>query len=76
LTGKKPFTGGSAMEVLQQHVNAPPPQLPLSLSRHTAVLSRLLAKRREDRFNTADEVIEATATLRPGSVPQAQPTAA
>ena len=36
LTGKKPFTGGSAMEVLQQHVNAPPPLLPLSLSRHTA----------------------------------------
>jgi CheY-like chemotaxis protein len=76
LTGKKPFTGSSAMEVLQQHVNAPPPQLPLSLSRHTAVLSRLLAKRREDRFNTADEVIEAAARLRQGSMPQAQPTAA
>jgi DNA-binding NarL/FixJ family response regulator len=76
LTGKKPFTGGSAMEVLQQHVNAPPPQLPLSLSRHMPVISRLLAKRREDRFNTADEVIEATATLRQGATPQAQPTAA
>jgi eukaryotic-like serine/threonine-protein kinase len=76
LTGKKPFTGGSAMEVLQQHVNAPAPQLPLSLSRHMPVISRLLAKRREDRFNTADEVIEATATLRQGATPQAQPTAA
>ena len=76
LTGRKPFTGGSAMEVLQQHVNAPPPQLPLSLSRHMPVISRLLAKRREDRFNTADEVIEATAALRHGATPQAQPTAA
>ena len=76
LTGRKPFTGGSAMEVLQQHVNAPPPQLPLSLSRHMPVIARLLAKRREDRFNTADEVIEATATLRHGATPQAQPTAA
>ncbi|MFZ1868624.1 MAG: protein kinase [Steroidobacteraceae bacterium] len=76
LTGKKPFTGGSAMEVLQQHVNAPPPQLPLSLSRHMPALSRLLAKRREDRFNTADEVIEATAALRHGSASQAQSTAA
>jgi eukaryotic-like serine/threonine-protein kinase len=76
LTGKKPFTGGSAMEVLQQHVNAPPPQLPLSLSRHMPVISRLLAKRREDRFNTGDEVIEATAALRHGATPQAQPTAA
>ncbi len=76
LTGKKLFTGGSAMEVLQQHVNAPPPQLPLSLSRHMSVISRLLAKRREDRFNTADEVIEAAAALRQGATPQAQPTAA
>ncbi|HUN70718.1 MAG TPA: protein kinase [Steroidobacteraceae bacterium] len=76
LTGRKPFTGGSAMEVLQQHVNAPAPLLPLSLSRHTPVLSRLLAKRREDRFNTAEEVIEAAANLRRGSAPQAQPTAA
>jgi DNA-binding NarL/FixJ family response regulator len=76
LTGKKPFTGGTAMEVLQQHVNAPPPRLPLSLSRHMPLLSRLLAKRPEDRFNTADEVIEAAATLRQSSAPQAQPTAA
>ena len=76
LTGKKPFTGSSAMDVLQQHVNAPLPQLPLSLSRHMPVISRLLAKRREDRFNTADEVIEATAALRHRSTPQAQSTAA
>ncbi|MGH8298737.1 MAG: protein kinase domain-containing protein [Steroidobacteraceae bacterium] len=76
LTGKKPFTGGSAMEVLQQHVNSPAPRLPLSLSRHAPLLSRLLAKRREDRFNTAAEVIEAAAALRSGAVPQAQPTAA
>ena len=67
LTGRKPFTGGSAMEVLQQHVNAPPPRLPLSLSRHAPLLSRLLAKRREDRFNTADEVIEAVARAAPAA---------
>ena len=76
LTGRKPFTGGSAIEVLQQHVNAPPPRLPLSLSRHAPLLSRLLAKRREDRFNTADEVIEAAVALRQGALPRAQSTAA
>ncbi len=76
LTGRKPFTGGSAIEVLQQHVNAPPPRLPLSLSRHAPLLARLLAKRREDRFNTADEVIEAVAALRHDGVRQAEPTAA
>jgi len=76
LTGKKPFTGGSAIEVLQQHVNAPPPRLPLSLSRHAPIVSRLLAKRREERFNTAEEVIEAAAALRQGAIPQPQSTAA
>ncbi|MGH8171036.1 MAG: protein kinase domain-containing protein [Steroidobacteraceae bacterium] len=76
LTGKKPFTGSSAMEVLQQHVDGPLPVLPLSLSRHTPLLARLLAKRREDRFDSADEVIEAAAALRRRAVPQAQPTAA
>ena len=69
LTGKKPFTGGSAIEVLQQHVNSPPPRLPLSLSRHVPLLARLLAKRREERFNTADEVIAAAAALRQGAIP-------
>jgi DNA-binding response OmpR family regulator len=76
LTGRKLFTGSSAMEVLQQHVNAPPPHLPLSLSRHAPLLARLLAKRREERFNTAAEVIEAVARLRRGAVLQAEPTAA
>jgi len=76
LTGRKPFTGGSAIEVLQQHVNAPPPNLPLSLSRHAPLLARLLAKRREERFNSAGEVIAAAARLRQGAIPQAEPTAA
>ncbi|HEY2035812.1 MAG TPA: protein kinase [Steroidobacteraceae bacterium] len=76
LTGRKPFTGSSAIEVLQQHVNTPPPRLPLSLSRHVPLLSRLLAKRREERFNTAAEMVAAAAALRRSAVPQAQPTAA
>jgi hypothetical protein len=50
--------------------------LPLSLSRHAPLLSKLLAKRREERFNTADEVIEAVASLRRGAILQAEPTAA
>jgi DNA-binding NarL/FixJ family response regulator len=76
LTGRKPFTGGSAMEVLQQHVNAPPPRLPLSLSRYTPVLGRMLAKKREQRFGCADEVIEAVATLIERVSRKTQPTAA
>jgi DNA-binding response OmpR family regulator len=59
LTGKKPYTGGSAMDVLQQHVNAPLPMLPKALAHHEPVLLKLMAKSREDRFATAGEVLVA-----------------
>ena len=66
LTGRKPFTGASAMEVLQQHVNSPPPHLPASLSRYSSLMTRMLSKRRENRFASADEVIAASQSLRSG----------
>src|SRR5262249_58283631 len=49
LTGKKPYTGGSAMDVLQQHVNSPRPPLPLSLIRDDPLLGRLLPRSRTGR---------------------------
>ncbi|MDB6157252.1 MAG: hypothetical protein JWO04_958, partial [Gammaproteobacteria bacterium] len=55
----KPYTGGSAMDVLQQHVNAPLPMLPKSLAHHEPVLLKLMAKSREDRFATAGEILDA-----------------
>ncbi len=64
LTGKKPYTGGSAMDVLQQHVNAPLPMLPKALAHHEPVLLKLMAKSREDRFATAGEVLAALAARR------------
>ncbi len=63
LTGRKPFTGASAMEVLQQHVNSAPPHLPPSLSRYSSLMTRLLAKKREQRFGSAAEVIAACSSL-------------
>lgn len=64
LMGRKPFSGSSAIEVLQAHVNAPVPQLPESLSEYQPLLSKLLAKSRDERFATAEEVIEAVAATR------------
>lgn len=64
LTARKPFIGSSAIEVLQEHVNAPVPQLPPSLSHHQPLLARLLAKSRDDRFASADEVLAALAEAR------------
>jgi len=64
LTGKKPYTGGSAMDVLQQHVNAPLPMLPKGLVQNEPLLLKLLAKSREDRFASAEEILVAIATRR------------
>jgi DNA-binding NarL/FixJ family response regulator len=64
LTGKKPYTGASAMDVLQQHVNAPIPMLPKALAHHEPVLLKLMAKSREDRFATTGEILMAIAARR------------
>ena len=67
LTGRKPFVGNTAMEVLQQHVNATPPRLPPAVSGYAPLLARLLAKQREGRFRSADELISACLALRSGT---------
>jgi DNA-binding response OmpR family regulator len=64
LTGRKPFTGATAMEVLQQHVNSPLPPLPHSLSRYDTFLHKLVAKNRNERYGSADEIIAALHELR------------
>ena len=64
LTGKKPFGGSSAIEVLQQHVTAPVPQLPERHAHCQPLLNKLLAKSREERFSSAEEVIDAIAAVR------------
>jgi DNA-binding NarL/FixJ family response regulator len=64
LTGKRPFAGQSAIEVLEQHVNAPVPQLPESLAHHEMLISRMLAKDRAERTGNAHEVMQAIAAAR------------
>ena len=64
LTGRKPYTGATAMEVLQQHVNSPLPPLPHSLARYEYFLNKLVAKNRTERFTQAEEIIAAIGELR------------
>jgi eukaryotic-like serine/threonine-protein kinase len=64
LTGQKLYVGTTAMEVLQQHVSAPPPVLPQDLARYQDLLSRLLAKSRDERFASAGEIVAAVTILR------------
>jgi eukaryotic-like serine/threonine-protein kinase len=74
LTGQKPYIGGTAMEVLQQHVNAPLPALPADLSRYEPFVARLMAKGRGERFANAAEIIAATAALRGSAAPDLSQT--
>ena len=61
LTGAKPYLGTTAFEVLQQHVSAPAPELPEGLRHHQLLLDGLMAKTREDRFASADDLLASVA---------------
>jgi DNA-binding response OmpR family regulator len=61
LAGAKPFTGSTAIEVLEQHVSAPMPALPPALAHHQWLLERLLAKSVDDRFPSAQAALDAIA---------------
>jgi len=64
LTGRKPYAGTSAIDVLQQHVNAPLPRLPTELEHLQPLLDGMLAKSPGDRMASAAQVAEAVAGLR------------
>ena len=59
LTGERPFPGTSFPEIAAQHLYAPIPQLPPSVAMLQPVLDRLLAKKPEDRYPSAQAFIDA-----------------
>jgi DNA-binding response OmpR family regulator len=59
LAGKKPYLGASAIDVLQQHVMAPVPELPMQHLAYQPLLERLMAKSREQRIVSCDELLGA-----------------
>jgi hypothetical protein len=64
LTGKKPYTGATAMEVIYKHKRAPLPAVDPLYAGYEPILQRLLAKAPRDRFQTAREVLHAAAELK------------
>ncbi|MCH8072013.1 MAG: serine/threonine protein kinase [Proteobacteria bacterium] len=58
LTGEKPYRGKNAMSIIFKHSEAPLPALPPRLSRHQAVINKLLAKKPEDRIQSAAEMLD------------------
>jgi DNA-binding response OmpR family regulator len=53
LSGRKPFQGTSAIEVMQQHVDAPRPTLPSHARQFEPIVHRLMARDRNQRFVSA-----------------------
>jgi len=58
LTGEKPYHAGDAMGIIYQHNEAPVPVLPHRFAKYQSVLNLLLAKKPDDRMQSADEVLE------------------
>lgn len=59
LAGRKPYLGASAIDVLQQHVMAPVPELPIHHLAYQPLLERLMSKSREQRIASCDELLHA-----------------
>lgn len=57
LTGKKPFHADSSLALGIKHIHEQAPKLPLSLFFLQSTLDKLLAKKPEQRFQTAKELI-------------------
>jgi DNA-binding response OmpR family regulator len=58
LAGRKPYLGASAIDVLQQHVMAPVPELPVHHLAYQPLLERLMSKSRDHRFVSCDELLK------------------
>ena len=58
LAGRVPFSADHPITVCTMHVNAPIPDLPRELARFDPVVKRAMAKRPDDRFNSANDFID------------------
>ncbi len=57
LTGVKPYAGGSYIETVMAHITDPIPDLPPELRRYQPLIDRMIAKRPNDRFASATELV-------------------
>jgi ActR/RegA family two-component response regulator len=57
LTGQRPYNGRSAMAIMAQHAGSPIPILPPNVAMQQALLDRLMAKRPEERYASADALL-------------------
>jgi serine/threonine protein kinase len=63
LTGERPYTGVTAIEVLHKHVADPVPRLPDQLARYQPLIERMMAKSAQQRMPGADELLDYLASV-------------
>jgi serine/threonine-protein kinase PpkA len=64
LTGEKPYAGDSHIETILAHLTEPLPRLPEDLGWLQGLLDRMIAKSPDDRFESAQAMVEAVRDLR------------
>jgi hypothetical protein len=64
LTGRKPYNGATAMEVIYKHKRADLPEIPPQFARFDGLLRGLLAKSPGDRFQSASALLTAISGLK------------
>jgi hypothetical protein len=64
LTGHKPYTGATAMEVIYKHKRADLPEIAPQFAEYKELLLRLLAKSPADRYQSAGALLEAIAAFK------------
>lgn len=63
LTGYKPYHSESVIDIVIQHKSSPVPTLPEKFSIYQSLLDRMMAKKLEDRFANAQEMLKSIAKL-------------
>jgi DNA-binding response OmpR family regulator len=63
LAGRKPYIAETPMQVIYKHSHAPLPDLPLGLEHLQPLTHRLIAKEPKERFQSADELLQAVETI-------------
>ena len=57
LTGQRPYSGRSAVAIMEQHTGSPVPRLPPPTAMQQPLLDRLMAKQQSARYASADELL-------------------